>query len=120
MSSPTSGTYEYLPITDSDGIRLINLHPSKDKAATVQCTIIHKTLKKATEEIYDHYTALSYVWGDANDTTSILVNGLPLKVTKSLETALRHLRDETRLLNVWADGVCINQRDYVEKGKQVQ
>jgi hypothetical protein len=30
------------------------------------------------------------------------------------------MRDQTRQLHVWADGVCINQQDNEEKGKQVQ
>jgi hypothetical protein len=120
MAIPNHEPYRYLPITDHDGIRLIVLQPSADKAATVQCEILHVTLRQAQDEICDHYTALSYVWGDPNDTTSILVEEYPLRVTKSLERALRHLRDEKRYLNVWADGVCINQNDEDEKSKQVQ
>jgi hypothetical protein len=120
MAIPNRKPYRYLPITDHDGIRLIVLQPSVDKAATVQCEILHVTLRQAQDEICDHYTALSYVWGDPNDTTTILVEGCLLRVTKSLERAFRYLRDDKRLLNVWADGVCINQKDEDEKGKQVQ
>lgn len=112
--------YHYLPITDHDGIRLVVLHPSPDKAAAVQCQIIHTTLRQAQQDIYDHYTALSYVWGDANDTTSISVDGYPLRVTKNLECALRHRRDDKRSLNVWADGICIDQQDDAEKSRQVE
>ncbi|PMD32104.1 heterokaryon incompatibility, partial [Hyaloscypha variabilis F] len=67
-----------------------------------------------------NYTALSYVWGDANDLTTISTDGRPLRITTSLECALRHLRDTKRALNVWADGICINQQDETEKGRQVQ
>jgi hypothetical protein len=96
------------------------LQASAGKAATVQCEILHVTLRQAQDEICGHYTALSYVWGDPDDTTTILVEGYPLRVTKSLERAFRHLRDEKRHLNVWADGICINQKDDNEKSKQVQ
>jgi hypothetical protein len=123
MSTPTRPPYQYLPITDHNGIRLIVLQPSPDKAAPVHCSILHTTLRQAREEIYEHYTALSYVWGDANDTTSILVDEhslSSLRVTKNLECALRYLRDAKRVLYVWADGVCINQLDDDEKGNQVQ
>ncbi|KAE9375132.1 HET-domain-containing protein [Stipitochalara longipes BDJ] len=120
MATLTQEPYEYLSITDSDGIRLIVLQPSPDKAVPVHCSIIHTTLCRAQEDIYEHYTALSYVWGDANDTASISVDGRFLQVTKNLECALRYLRDEKRVLRVWADGVCINQQDNGEKGKQVQ
>jgi hypothetical protein len=112
--------YQYLPITDHDGIRLIALQPSPDEAAVIECEIIHTTLGQARVDIYDNYTALSYVWGDANDLTTISTDGRPLRITTSLECALRHLRDTKRALNVWADGICINQQDETEKGRQVQ
>jgi hypothetical protein len=120
MAIPNHEPYQYLPITDHDGLRLVVLQPSADKAATVQCEILHVSLRQAQDEICDHYTALSYVWGDPDDTTTIVVEGCSLRVTKSLERAFRHLRDEKRYLNVWADGVCINQKDEDEKSKQVQ
>ena len=120
MAIPNHEPYRYLPITDHDGIRLIVLYPSADKVATVHCEMLHVTLRQAQDEICGHYTALSYVWGDPDDTTTILVEGYSLRVTKSLERAFRHLRDEKRHLNVWADGVCINQKDKNEKSKQVQ
>ena len=120
MAVAVPESYQYLPITDHDGIRLIILQPSPDEAAAIQCEVIHNTLQQARLDIYDHYTALSYVWGDADDTTTISVDGRPLRITASLECALRHLRDAKRCLKVWADGVCINQKDDTEKGKQVQ
>ncbi|KAH8751534.1 hypothetical protein F5882DRAFT_309709 [Hyaloscypha sp. PMI_1271] len=100
--------YQYLPITEPDGIRLIVLRPAPDKAAPVQCPIIHTTLRHAQEEIYEYYTALSYAWGNANDTSFISVDGQHhLQVTKNLERALRYLRDGKQVLRVWADGVCL-------------
>jgi hypothetical protein len=118
LSPPENHIDTSLLLTDHDGIRLIVLHPSRDKAATVQCKIIH-TAPRLAQDIYDPYTALSYVWGDSNNRTTISVDGHPLQVTRSLECALRHLRDERGTLDVWADGVCINQKDDAEKGKQV-
>lgn len=41
-------------------------------------------------------------------------------MTTSLECALRHLRDERRVLRLWADGICISQADDEEKAKQVE
>jgi hypothetical protein len=120
MASSTRQPYKYLPITDNNGIRLIALQPWPDKAAPVHCSMIHTTLRQARDDIYEHYTALSYVWGDANDKTPISIDGKFLQITKNLECALRHLRDEKRVLHVWADGVCINQQDDDEKSQQVQ
>ena len=114
-------SYQYSPIIGDDGIRLIQLQPSKGRNSIVQCELIHTRLRTIKQDLFEHYTALSYVWGDATQTTQIMVGKRTLEVTKSLDSALRHLRDEMRVLNVWADGVCINQKDETgEKGRQVQ
>ena len=39
------------------------------------------------------YSALSYVWGNPNDTTNILVNGVETQITKNLAEALHRLRE---------------------------
>jgi hypothetical protein len=66
------------------------------------------------------YEILSYVWG--SDTLSHQIHlddGKVLAITANLHAALRTLRlaDSPRLL--WADGICINQKDNDEKGRQV-
>jgi Heterokaryon incompatibility protein (HET) len=65
------------------------------------------------------YMALSYVWGDAKDTVPIFLNGQEVFVTKNLASALRQLRDPTGLYKIWADALCINQTDAIEKSSQV-
>jgi len=59
------------------------------------------------------------VWGDAKERASIWVDGVKMEITASLESALRHMRDKSRRLKVWADGVCINQDDTAERNQQV-
>lgn len=63
------------------------------------------------------YTAISYVWGDANDTIDVIVDNQYLTITKNLYLALRRF-PEQRL--IWADAICINQEDDLEKAQQVQ
>lgn len=82
----------------------------------MQVDLVHTTLT-ACADIYDHYTALSYVWGDPNNTSPICVDGNSLSITMNLYSALRDLRHESRALLVWA--ICINQRDDEEKLKQI-
>lgn len=84
----------------------------------MKCSLIHSTLK-IYEDIYDDYTALSYVWGDPNDTKSIWIDGNPFLITINLFSALRDLRHENKALLVWADAICINQIDDKEKLGQV-
>ena len=64
------------------------------------------------------YTALSYVWGDPDDTRPITIHGHEVQVTKNLAEALYQLRsDQTGPL--WVDALCINQDNEDEKNHQV-
>ncbi|KAL8345029.1 hypothetical protein RB601_005186 [Gaeumannomyces tritici] len=73
------------------------------------------------------FAALSYVWGDASVTRTILLNGLRRNVTLNLAEALRRLSSiareagfvEAGEFRVWADAVCINQDNLDERGQQV-
>jgi hypothetical protein len=111
--------YKYSSLTKDDSIRLIVLQPSEELAAGVQCSLIHTTLTECDDDISDHYIALSYVWGDEDDRSVIIVDGKRLNITASLESALRHIRHSHRVLRVWADGICINQIDVDERNQQV-
>jgi Heterokaryon incompatibility protein (HET) len=70
------------------------------------------------------YEAISYVWANSTRSRSLaLRGGLSLKITESLYNALRSIRHskiEDGARAVWADGVCINQEDVVERGQQVK
>ncbi|KAH8773987.1 heterokaryon incompatibility protein-domain-containing protein, partial [Hyaloscypha finlandica] len=111
--------YEYSQLNGPDAIRLIHLQPCKDLEAGIECSLKDTTLAEY-RDIYDHYIAISYVWGDQDDTRTISVDGKRLRITASLDSALRHVRDHRRVLRVWADGVCINQKDVHERNRQVR
>jgi hypothetical protein len=82
------------------------------------------------------YEALSYVWGSEEDQKPIYVRTdekgansslssstgktCRLLVTANLHAALSHLRDGFLERIVWIDAICINQKDNIEKGLQVQ
>jgi hypothetical protein len=111
----------YHPLTSPDSIRLIELQPSRDPAASIQCRLIHTSFSSnSMRDIFGHYTALSYVWGCEDRVKTIWIDGLPLKITESLFSALHDLRDETRPFSVWADGICINQINNEEKMMQIR
>ncbi|KAF8853985.1 HET-domain-containing protein [Acephala macrosclerotiorum] len=114
------GRYQYTPLRERGAIRIIELQPSPDVEAQVECSLVHTTLYDCDRDTLNHYTALSYVWGDARDTTTILVDGMKLDITTNLYSALRHVRDKGRPYRVWADAVCICQQDLEEKSIQVQ
>ncbi|KAL2176407.1 heterokaryon incompatibility, partial [Thermothelomyces heterothallicus CBS 202.75] len=45
--------------------------------------------------------------------------GKPLRVTVSLYTGLKRLRRQDIIRVLWADAVCINQKDTLEKNAQL-
>ncbi|KAF2683254.1 heterokaryon incompatibility, partial [Lentithecium fluviatile CBS 122367] len=67
-----------------------------------------------------YYEALSYVWGTPNCTRSMQCSKRAVPLTPNFEEALLHLRLPDRPRNVWADAVCINQKDLKERGRQVR
>ncbi|OTB02997.1 hypothetical protein M426DRAFT_264004 [Hypoxylon sp. CI-4A] len=72
------------------------------------------------ESTDNRFEALSYVWGDMNDTLPIQVQDRDTKVTRNLEGALRRLRSQHEIRRLWVDAVCINQRDALERNHQVR
>ncbi|KXX75458.1 Heterokaryon incompatibility protein 6, OR allele [Madurella mycetomatis] len=114
------------------GFRLLELFPSSDRSAPLTCRLFLSSLPEVGPA--PPYTALSYVWGDGTMTHRIFVrpagtegSGLPgsaevttLAITESMHTVLVHLRDTQEMVTLWADQLCINQEDDVEKSHQVQ
>ncbi|KAH6648584.1 heterokaryon incompatibility protein-domain-containing protein [Truncatella angustata] len=101
-------------------IRLLGVVPCLEYDAKVSCEITIAQLQNSPPQ----YAALSYVWGDASITEEILVNGQPFQATKSLASALRQFRESYAGKHgapsfLWADAVCINQQDLVERAQQV-
>ncbi|ETS86928.1 hypothetical protein PFICI_00756 [Pestalotiopsis fici W106-1] len=50
---------------------------------------------------------------------TIIINGMEFSVTRTLYTTLRYLRHTTLERVFWIDGVCINQKDTLERNHQV-
>jgi hypothetical protein len=111
-------SFPYLPLDEHDSIRLLHLYPASSRQAEVKCSLVQMTLQ-IFGDIYDHYTAILYVWGDPNDTRIIYIDEIPVAITINLFSTLRDLRHETQALLVWADAICINQHDDEEKMKQI-
>lgn len=92
--------------------------PLADRSGPIRCRLEPVSLDEAPV-----YNALSYVWGDPNDTREIIVDEAPVQVTANLHAFLRHYRANAwrrRALPIWIDAVCINQADNVEKSHQIR
>lgn len=112
-----SNELEYKPLDRAHNeVRLLTIIPNElPNSSPVQCW-----LKSVTLDDQPEYVALSYTWGDANLTEEIKVDGVSFQATKSLESALRRLRDTKHDIHMWVDAVCIDQRNLLERGQQVQ
>ncbi|KAI4867205.1 heterokaryon incompatibility protein-domain-containing protein [Hypoxylon rubiginosum] len=64
-----------------------------------------------------HYTAVSYMWGEAERSSKILIgNSHTLNITASAKECLDVLSSQY----LWIDSICINQDDNKEKSDQVK
>lgn len=90
---------------------------------TITCKLLTVSLNENPT-----FSALSYVWGDAALSHTIVVNGTSARITESLAAAitiaLKHWtiafpdRDPATC-RLWADGICIDQSNNDEKSQQV-
>jgi hypothetical protein len=118
MNSLGQQSFEYRPLEKADSIRLLILKPGTP-GSEIRGNLEETTIIDCRRDIYDHYTTLSYVWGDPTVTKTIFVDRQPFQVAVNLAAALEDLRDETRTLRMWADAICIDQSSFAERSVQV-
>ncbi|KAL8670567.1 MAG: hypothetical protein Q9168_004905 [Polycauliona sp. 1 TL-2023] len=101
-------------------IRICTIHPGSFDDP-IRCSLHTVSL-----DDYPEYETLSYAWGAPVFDHTLLIDGIALNVTKNLHNAMRYLRpnDETvwdpKATGVlWADAVCIDQTNEVERASQV-
>jgi len=114
MDLPEDTLYAYSPMSDPDETRVLHLSAGhRDEALCGRLESVHLDDSPSFE-------ALSYEWGNPALTRIIhLQDGSSVRITESLYSALSDLRREDRDRIIWADGVCVNQADISERGRQV-
>jgi hypothetical protein len=103
----------YAKLQGETTIRLMKLEPRHGHLPVVISMI---TVDSVSALQYD---AISYVWGDPDAATAIICDGRPMLITINLHWALLRVRKPDRSSVVWADAICINQRDVQERNHQV-
>lgn len=103
-------------ITSSETRLLRPLPPSQDGLLSFSLTVYCR-------DRAPRYTAVSYTWGRAKPTETILLNGRPFRVRPNLWQCLYYLSraaEHTAWTHIWVDAVCINQADDLERSDQVR
>lgn len=103
----------YAPLVASDAFRLMILQPGQRHDPIVV------QLRTVPAHSVPEYDALSYVWGNPEETVRILCNGLSTNITVNLHAALVQVRSPHTPRVLWADALCINQKDKQERSQQV-
>jgi hypothetical protein len=118
MDDGTPSRFEYQQLETSTSIRILAIAPGAGNEP-LRGTLEHFDLELLKSQ-HAHFDALSYVWGHVvYDRPFECQTGIVL-ITKSLEEALQKLRSSQRTQYIWADGVCINQQDRLERESQVK
>ena len=94
-------------------MRILDINPGEQNEPI---TCVHEI---SSIDSQPEYEALSYTWGSATPSSSILLNGKPYEVTDSLSIALHHLRKLNAPRKLWIDALCIDQSNNEEKYHQV-
>ena len=116
-SGSVSRGYQYNPLSTERSVRLLRLDGS---GGHVRLTVESHDL----DEVRGQYTALSYVWGDWNASSHILVDDTTIRVPSNLSRmldALARSRQHRRKSELfWVDAICINQNDLFERSSQIK
>ncbi|KAH8591914.1 heterokaryon incompatibility protein-domain-containing protein [Bisporella sp. PMI_857] len=108
-------SFSHSPLPSPEHTRMLILDPGCGEDE-LSCNLETAELIR----VQDDYIALSYVWGDAAYKTPILCDGKVMQITLNLAEALRGLRDPVAPKRLWADAICIDQTNNVEKNHQVK
>ncbi|KAH7124829.1 heterokaryon incompatibility protein-domain-containing protein [Dactylonectria estremocensis] len=104
--------YQYKKLEEPRQTRLLHLLPGTGE--------LYFNLESVNLDGNPQYEAISYCWGNAKDTQTVYCEKDSLQITVSLFSALKQLRFPDKPRTLWADAICINQDDIVEKGTQVK
>ncbi|KAK1841109.1 hypothetical protein CCHR01_16273 [Colletotrichum chrysophilum] len=109
--------YEYFPLPTGRHIRAIHLLPSPAFDSPLYCYMRELCL----DEDGNAFEAISYTWGRPvlDCVLHLSRQNCSLRITQSLSDALRRFRLKDRRRILWADAVCINQQDHLEKESQI-
>jgi hypothetical protein len=106
----------YWPLRSHSHIRLLEILPGHWNSPVVA---YFTETDLAANQVHP-YECLSYTWDSAGTEEVMFIDNSEFRVMPNLHNFIKKLRDERAPRTLWADAICINQNDEVEKGLQVQ
>ena len=128
--SITEDGYKYEPLPSSkipaspgapgNSIRLLSFQVTATGSTQNNGLEVTLSAHKLSEDL--RFDALSYEWGQKGETETILVDGKPLSIPRSLLLFLKALKASpvTNTTPIFADAICIDQQNLEERASQVQ
>jgi hypothetical protein len=108
---------QYGDLQTTHVIRLLAIHPGQ------YGDDLYGSIDYANVNYMPEYTALSYTWADESGDTKLSHRlDTPagfIQITKNCDAAIRRLRHPDEVKKVWIDAICIDQRNALERGRQV-
>lgn len=110
-------SYEYKSLhPDCKEFRLLDVQPAEPWDTLVKCTLRHANFN---DERLPKYESISYVWGDAQELDTLVIDGKQYQFSANSVAALRRTRHPSVIRTVWIDAVCIDQKNLDERAQQV-
>ncbi|KAI0532786.1 heterokaryon incompatibility protein-domain-containing protein [Xylaria digitata] len=110
--------YQYTPLNNDGDIRVLELSPASSDDDDIHIRIRSTALK----EVNNEFEALSYTWGDIQNTKTISCDetNASLQVSSNCYDALRRLRLKYVARTLWIDAICIDQKNDLERSSQIK
>jgi hypothetical protein len=117
MDITKSSSYVYPPLQQPTAIRIAIIEPSMDPDAPLRFSFHQACI----EDLEGRYEAVSYVWGAPNLCFPVYngADGSHLLITENLNHVLWRLRNRLDPRWLWADAICIDQKNDHEKAVQI-
>jgi hypothetical protein len=112
-TAPNLPAYDYDKLPDLNSLRVLELLSGQNEDPII-CRL-HITDWNDPMQ----FEAISYAWGDPKFTATIVCDGHKLEVMPNLVDCLHQIRRPNESRYLWADAICINQKDLEERGHQV-
>ena len=103
----------YQELNTASSTRLVRILPNN------QTSTLSLELNEVNLDDDPVYGAISYTWGNEQDTAFVIVNNVYVPIRQNLLNFFFHLRSQNYSRQLWVDALSIRQDNLIEKGQQV-